>query len=173
MRRMVIVALILILGLPAALISQTTDKPPGGATRRPPARGKSPAINARADAAKVAEQLKLLTRFIYLYGKISAGLETAEEQVRRGELDPELSSRIAKNRSSVVDHIRGIRAGLEKLDQHFQSKSRTTRTSIRLIGAADQADAAEQLAGAGRFDEAGRALLRAAEQLLDFLVELR
>src|SRR5262245_46257972 len=44
--------------------------------------------NLGAEAAQVAEQIRLITRFIYIYGKVTNGLELAEEQARQGEVSP-------------------------------------------------------------------------------------
>lgn len=168
-----IVLLTLSFMLPLGAIGFAQNPPTASKKRRPAARPKQPPVNAQAEATKVAEQIKLATRFLYVYGKISAGLETAEEQARRGELSQELKARMAQHRTSLVENIRGLRAGIEKLEQSYQSGPRRAQISHKLIGASDGIAQAEQLATAGRLEEAGRALLTVTERLVDFLVETR
>jgi hypothetical protein len=127
----------------------------------------------RPAAAQVAEQLKLLTRFIYVYGKISNGLETADEQAKRGQTNQALSAQTQQNKASVVANIDNLRAGLEKLELSFHSTLQLQRYYTKLFGASQAAANAAQLAAANRFDEAGRVLLGVTERLSDLLVEMR
>jgi hypothetical protein len=121
----------------------------------------------------VAEQLKLLTRFIYVYGKISNGLETADEQAKRGQTNQALQAQTQQNKAGVVANIDGLRVGLDKLERSFQANPQLQRQYLKLSGSAAAITNAAQLAAANRFDEAGRVLLGVAERLADVMVEMR
>ena len=172
-----ILALMLLLMLPLQAISQkkqTTTSPQKRPTPKPKITPTpTPTPNLRPDAAQVAEQLKLITRFIYVYGKISNGLETADDQVKRGQTNQALQAQNQQIKASVVTNIDSLRLGLEKLEQSFQANPQLDRYYAKLAGASQAATNAAQLAAANRFDEAGRVLLGVAERLADVLVELR
>jgi hypothetical protein len=173
MKKITVLALMLSFLLPLPALSQTTSGSSKSPKRRPAARSKQPPVDTRAEAAKVAEQLKLLTRFLYLYGKVITGLESVDEQAKRGEVSQELLARTAQSKASLVENIKGLRIGLEKLEQNFQANPRQPQQSLGLVSAPEAVAKAERLAAAGRFDEAGRVLLGVAERLLDFLVDFR
>jgi len=158
------------------LSAATAQTPPEGAkrpARKPSAPPRPAPADPRAEAAKVAEQAKLLVRFLYLYGRISTGLEVADDQAQRGELTPAQQTQMKQNQATLVENLRGVRAGLEKLADEVKTPPHKTWPTTHLGRAADALARAEQQAGAGRYDAAGRLLVSAAERLLDFLVEAR
>lgn len=172
MRRTILLFLLLCAALTPA-ISQERSTQAAPQKKRPTASARRPAADFRAEAALVAEQLKLLTRFLYLYGRISTGLEAADEQAKKGDLPEALLAKTRENKASVTENIRGIRAGLEKLERSFHSDPRLHRSYLKLLGASEAAARAEQLATANRFDEAGRLLVGVAERLADLTIEVR
>ncbi len=121
----------------------------------------------------MAEQLKLLARFLYLYGRISNGLEVAQEQEKRGEATEALLAKMKQSKASVVGDIQAVRAGLEKLEGSFHANPRLHLPYLKLLSASEAASNAEQLAGGNRFDEAGRAMVSVAERLADVLSQLQ
>lgn len=133
--------------------------------KRPPATKKAPdpppPPDLRAEAAQLGDQLKLLVRFVYLYGRISPGLETADDKVERSR----------ENKSRVVANINNVRAGLEKLQADFHARPELQRHSLKLQPAIETAAQAERLASSGKFDEAGRTLIQVAHRLIDILAE--
>lgn len=147
-------------------------KQPASGKKSQKAQKTSP-TDLRAEAAQGAQQLKLLIRFLYLYGRISTGLETADEQARRGEITPQQQAQIQKNKADVAANISSLRTGLEKLAQSYHSNERLQRQYLRVLAASEMAAKAEELANANRFDEAGRMLLGVADRLADLLVEVR
>ena len=130
-------------------------------------------LNLSAEAASVAEQLKIVTRFVYVYGKIANGLELAEEQLRRGELPAAAETSNRKTKEAVANNINGVRAGLEILAGRFQANPRLQVHYLKLSYAAESAANAERLVVNGRFDEAGKSLVQAVERLADVLQALR
>lgn len=175
MKRTLILTLTLWLLLPLhAWPQQKQSTPPKRPTPKPKTTPTpTPTPDLRPTAAQVAEQLKLLTRFVYVYGKISNGLETADEQAKRSPPSQAVQAQTQQTKASVVTNIENLRAGLAKLEQSFSADPQLQRYSPRLNGASQAVANAAQLAGASRFDEAGRALLGVAERLADLIVEIR
>lgn len=172
MRRTIILLLSLLFALPLPALPQERSGPSKAQKQPTPALKRAPP-DLRVQATQVAEQLKLLTRFLYLYGRISAGLEAADEQARRGETSEALLAKHRQNKASVAANINDLRAGLEKLEQGFHANPRLHRQYLKLLRASEVAVSAEQLAAANRFDEAGRALVGVAERLADLAVDVR
>ena len=171
MKRILTLAVILLLALPAQAAPQKRSSP--SKKRAPAAPAKQPPSDLRAEAAQVAEQLKLLTRFLYVYAPISAGFKAADEQAKRGETSPAVVERTKQNKARVVSNIRDVRAGLEKLQESFHANERLQRQYLKLLSATEAAATAEQLAASDRFDEAGKVLLNVAERLADVMVDVR
>src|SRR5207249_2076913 len=153
-KRALTLALILLCALPVPALPQKRSSSAKKPKSRPAAPTKQPPADLRAEAAQAAEQLKLLTRFLYLYARISVGLEAADEQAKRGETNQAAIARNNQNKASVVANISGVRAGLEKLGQSFHANPQLQLQYLKVLSAAEAAAKAEQLAAAGRFDEA-------------------
>lgn len=175
MKRKLIISLVLLLLVSVPSLAQkrprrtTTTKQPS----RPATVTKTPVSDLRAEAEAVAEQLKLLSRFIYLYGRISNGLETAEAQDRRRELSRAQIEQMKKNKEALVGNITSYRAGLDQLSQKIQANPKLQFQHLKLLAASEAAIEAEQFASSGKYDEAGRSLIRIAEKLAEVLAELR
>ncbi len=146
---------------------QTKNRPRAAATPKP-----TPPDH-REEAAALSEQLKIISRFLYLYGRISNGLETAEAQEKRGELSRTLSDKNKQNRTRVAENINGLKAGLEQLSAKFQNKPGLLSPSLKIQSSTEDIAAASQMAEAGQFDEAGRTLVKVAERLAEALAEIR
>ncbi len=144
--------------------------------KRPTSRQRSvtpPPPSFREDAAAVAEQLKIVSRFLYLYGRVSNGLESADVQEKRGELSRALIEQNRQGKAKVIENMRILTAGLDQLLTRFQNNSRLEPYASHIQSAVTDAATAQQLATAGRLDEAGRKLVSVAERLTEVLVELR
>ena len=103
-----------------------------------------------AGAQRVAEQIKILTRFIYLLGGVAKGWEGV-----------------------VRNSIKIVREGLDKLEIDFRTTPDLQRYYIKLAGVASGAANAEDQAAANQFDKAGRTLLDVVNRLTDVLLEMR
>ncbi len=127
----------------------------------------------RAEATQVAEQIKNFSKFVYIYGKIANGLEVAEDQVKRGQSSPQVEAKNKQSKDAVVTSISGLRTGLSNVARNFQGNPRLQVQYLKLSQAAEAAASAEQLATAGRYDEAGKALVIVVERLTDTLISMR
>ncbi len=144
-----------------------------GAKKRQPAAKPTPTPDLKAEAAQVAEQIKNFSKFIYIYGKVVNGLEIADEQARRGQMSPTAAEKNRQSKDALVENIRGLKLGAQNLAKSFQSNSRLQVQYLKLTFAVDAAGEAEQLAAAGRYDEAGKSLVTVIERLTDTVIALR
>jgi hypothetical protein len=162
----------LILLFPVSGLAQKRRRSTGRAPR--PAANTSLA-DTQAGAARVAEQIKNLTRFLYLFGRISNGIETTEQMAaqERGRRTGTGSPQLEKTKSGLLDSIRNVRAGLEDLESYFESTPAVRKYYGNVAGVASAAASAESQASAGQYDQAGRALLGAVNKLSDALLLMR
>jgi hypothetical protein len=127
----------------------------------------------RQGAGRVAEQIKTLTRFIYLLGGVAKGLEGVDDAASRNEASPAILEQAKQNKATVRSSIQKVREGLDKLEIDFRATPELQRYYIKLAGVASGAAKAEELAAANQFDKAGRTLLDVVNRLTDVLVEMR
>jgi hypothetical protein len=173
LKKILALTLMLAFALPAIAAPQK-KAPPRSKRRAPAAPAPAPApVDFGAEATKVAEQLKLVARFVYVYGKIANGLEVADDQAKRGETSPALTAKNQQSKESIVSNINGLRAGIDKVVKDFQGNPRLQVQYLKVSGASDAAANAERAAAAGRFDEAGKALITAVDRLAETLVALK
>jgi hypothetical protein len=122
---------------------------------------------------RLSDELKTLTRFLYLYGRTSVGVEANEKQAREGgNVSPEAQAILDRSRTTVLGSLRNIRDRLDKLELYFRTTPGLERHYTRLNGIAAAAASAEQRANAGQLDAAGRSLIEVANQLADVLLEM-
>jgi GTP1/Obg family GTP-binding protein len=127
----------------------------------------------RQGAARVADQIKILTRFIYLLGGVAKGLEGVDDATRRNEASPAIVEQATRNKATVRASIQSVREGLDKLEIDFRATPELQRYYIRLAGVASGAATAEEQAAANQFDKAGRSLLEVVNHLTDVLLAMR
>jgi len=155
--------------LPTPALPQKKKAP----ARRPAAPAKPPAPDLSAVAAQAAEQLKVLTQFIYLYGKVSNGLELEADQAKQGASSAALQEKSKKMRESLVASVSGLRMGVENLAQSFHDNPRLQTQYLKVLNASEAIASAERSVSDGRFDEAGKALVAAAWRLADAVAAVR
>lgn len=126
----------------------------------------------RQGALRVAEQIKVLTRFIYLLGGVAKTLEGVDDAARRSQSSAAVAEQTQKSRTIIRNSIRDVRVGLDKLEIDFRSTPELERYYIKLAGVAAGAATAEDLAGANQFDKAGRSLLDVVNRLTDALMDM-
>ncbi len=153
-----------------------------GQTRRRRAPKRSTATAARTSAAertaaeakigreKVATQIKVLSQFLYLYAGIYKGIESVDQTARARDASSVTVEANERNKAKVKESIRNIRAGLDKLESDFRFSPTLKNYYAYLAGVARMGADAEGQAGANRFDEAGKSLLKAVNQLTDAMV---
>ncbi|MGH9802718.1 MAG: hypothetical protein ACRD82_20315 [Blastocatellia bacterium] len=143
-------------------------------TRRPaPAPKPTPTPDLRVEAGQIAEQVKNFSKFIYIYGKVVNGLEVADDQARTGKMTPEAAAQNRKSKDALIANIRNLKIGVENLTQSFRNNTRLQVQALKLSFAIDAARDAEQLATAGRYDEAGKSLVTVIERLTDTVLAMR
>jgi hypothetical protein len=126
-----------------------------------------------AGAKRIADQIKALTRFIYVMGGVSKGLENVDDAARRNEASPAILEQAKQNKVTVRMSIRKVREGLDQLESEFSSTTELRRYYTRLAGVAAGAAAAEEQAAANQFDRSGRTLIEVVNRLTDVLLEMR
>jgi hypothetical protein len=141
--------------------------------RRPATPAPTPAPDMRPEALQVAEQIKNVSKFIYIYGKVVNSLQIADDDAKRGQASPAVQAANKKSKDALITNINGLRAGLNTLAAKFQANSRLQVQYLKLSSATEAIASAEQLATAGQYDEAGKALVTAVERLTDTLTTMR
>lgn len=134
----------------------------------------APLVDKKIEGGRrVADQIKTLTRFIYLLGGVGKGLELMDESERRNEASPALLEQAKKNKVTVRTSIQSLRESLDQLESDFSSNPDLRRYYTRLAGVAAGAATAEQQAASSQFDRAGRTLLEVVNRLTDVLLEMQ
>jgi len=160
-----------ILILPGATMAQTRKKT--AAKSKPTAATTTPNAARTTGATRVADQIKFLTKFIYLLGGVASGIAGVDEAARRNEASPALLQKNEQNKATVKSSITGFRESLDKLEIDFRATPELQPYYIKLAGVASGAANAEQLAATNQFDAAGRSLLSVVNRLADVLVIMR
>jgi hypothetical protein len=176
LKRALFLSIICLLFSPVPLLAQgrqrTTSRRSTQKSSRPDTSQRT--VDARSDgASRVADQIKTLTRFLYLLGGVSRGIEAADDAARRGESSPAVMEKTEKSKATVKTSLENVREGLDKLEIDFRTTPELQRYYIKLAGVAAGAANAEDQAGAGHYDQAGRALLDVVNRLTDVLLEMR
>ncbi|HEX6185764.1 MAG TPA: hypothetical protein VFZ44_17880 [Pyrinomonadaceae bacterium] len=154
---------------PADASAQTRTRRSTPQRRRTPA----PAASSRLDQTRFnAQRLELaglskdLTRFLYVYGRLSKDLELTGAQT-------ESADATSQAKAGVIRSIGVMRDRLDQLEGRFRFEQGLTTQYQTLRGVSASADQAAQQAAANRFDQAGRTLLAIAEKLTDVLLEMQ
>jgi len=119
-----------------------------------------------AQRLELAGLSKDLTRFLYLYGRLSKDLELTAAQT--GSAD---AANQAK--AGLIRSIGDMRDRLDQLEGHFRFEEGLRAQYQTLQGVSASADQAAQQAAANRYDQAGRTLLEVANKLTDVLLEMQ
>lgn len=173
MRKLILRGLFVALFLTAfvAMDAQAQRRRSGSQRRAasaPRASNTSRAPSAEITEARVslAEQVKLLSRFLYLYGRISGTIEMNAQNGASAESG-------AQSRAALVANFRNVRTGLDNLAERFSRTPSLASQSLRVTAASDLAGQAEASIAAGKLDEAGRVLVSVVTGLTDVLVTMR
>ena len=170
MKRLTVFFIAIIVFSSATVPAQTRRR-----STRPPVRA-VPTITSVAErqgATRVADEIKTMTRFLYLLGGIIKGIEAIDEAARRNEASPAILEQATKNKLTIKTSIQSIRERLDKLEIDFRNTPDLQRYYIKLAGSAAGAAAAEQHVAMNQIDQAGKSLLSVVNRLTDVLVEMR
>jgi hypothetical protein len=119
-----------------------------------------------AQRLELAGLSKDLTRFLYLYGRLSKDLELTAGQ--SGSADA-----AGQAKAGLIRSIGDMRDRLDQLESHFRFEEGLRTQYQTLQGVSASADQASQAASTNRFDQAGRILLDVANKLTDVLLEMQ
>ena len=171
MQRIICLVIMTVILSPVSGLTQTRKRTTTKSTR--PSAVPKAGEAERAGAARVAEQIKILTRFIYLLGGVAKGLEGVDDATRRNEASQAVVDQTKQSKATVRASIQSVREGLDKLEIDFRATPELQRYYIKLAGVAAGAAKAEDLAAANQFDKAGRSLLEVVNHLTDVLLAMR
>jgi hypothetical protein len=121
----------------------------------------------------VADQIKFLTRFIYLLGGATSNIAAVDESIKRNQAGPDAAQRNEAAKAQVRNSIQSFREALDKLEIDFRATPELQPYYIKLAGVAAGAADAEQKATANQFDASGRSLLGVVNRLTDVLLAMR
>ena len=130
------------------------------------------ATSMRTAATRVADQIKSLGRFLYLYGPISKELASNEAGAQSGQSST-VSEAMQRNRQKLRDVFRDYRVQMDELETLFSSTPELRIYYTKLLGVAASAAQAEEFVSGGRYDQAGKSLLDVMSRLTDTLLEIR
>jgi hypothetical protein len=152
---------------PAAAQTRTRRSPPTQ-KRRGTTASASHLDQTRFNAQRLelAGLSKDLTRFLYLYGRLSKDLELTGAQ--SGSADA-----AAQTKAGLIRSMGDMRDRLDQLESHFRFAQGLETQYQTLNGVSASAEQAVQQANANRFDQAGRILLDVANKLTDVLLEMQ
>ena len=172
-KRITTASLAAILIVPAATLGQTRSR--SSRPRPAPKTTATQPVSAvrTAGATRVADQIKSMTKFIYLLGGVTSGIAALDEAARRNEASPQLLQQNQASKARVKGSIQDFRVGLDKLETDFRATPELQPYYIKLAGSAAGAATAEEQAAANQFDAAGRTLLTVINRLTDVLVIMR
>jgi hypothetical protein len=137
---------------------------------RPASTSKAAAVPAGAVATRVAEQIKSIGRFLYLYGPISRDLAASEAAAQNNQ---SASDTIQLNKTKLRDAFHNYRVQMDELETTFSGSSELRPYYTKLLGVAASAAQAEDAVAASRYDQAGRSLLDVMNRLTDVLVDMQ
>ena len=131
------------------------------------------AAEVTAGRERIAGQIKTLTHFVYLFGGVQKGIELAGSTSANRDVSPITVAQNQQSITKVRTSIGSVRKGLEQLETDFRGSPSLQIYYHYLIGIGNLGEAAENQAAANRFDDAGRFLLKAVDQLADALAAMR
>lgn len=170
MKRLTLAILTILIVIPISASAQTRRR----SSSRPAGTTADRAVVVRnSGALRVADQIKVLSRFIYLLGGVAKGLENVDEAARRNEASPAVLQQAEQNKATVRTSIRNVREGLDKLEVDFRATPELQPYYIKLAGSAAGAATAEQQAANNQFDASGRTLLTVINRLTDVLLIMK
>ncbi|MBC7933517.1 MAG: hypothetical protein H7Z38_23395 [Rubrivivax sp.] len=155
----------LLLILPASATAQTRTRRSTPQKRRPPATSPLDATRFNAQRIELAGVSKDLTRFLYLYGRLSKDLELTGTQTGS-------SDAAGQTKSGLINSVNAMRDRLDKLESNFRFAKGLEGQYRMLQGISGRADEAAQSVSSGQYDRAGRVLLEIATQLTDVLLDM-
>jgi hypothetical protein len=126
----------------------------------------------KAGAEKVSTQIKNLSKFIYNLGDVARVTEDLDREIAAGKASRNAPALNAKNKQTIIQTIRNLRAGFAALEIEFRTKPALKNYLTQIQGISDMTGIAEDQATAGQLTESGKTLLMVIEKLSDTLAAL-
>jgi hypothetical protein len=146
--------------------------------RRPRSGGKSTArkvapkfdpIALKEGSQKVADEIKALSRFLYLLGGSLPAIQQFDADVKSGKISGAARTQAEAGRKGLIQTITIFKNELVGLEEKFRSNPVYKTYLPDIAGVGELAATAEQQAQSNQFDAAGRTLLQVLSQLTDTL----
>jgi len=141
-------------------------------TPRPASAPMAKVAEMKTGIQKASNQLKNLTKFVFLLGGIASGIEDADSLIKSGKASRTLIDQNSQNKQRVIANLSALRAGLADLEIEFRTKTSLRPYLLYIDGISGLAAESEQQASEGRLTDAGKTLLIVAERLTDALAAL-
>lgn len=168
--QMIVVACLMIF-MASGVYGQTRRRTTTGRRSRPAStRNQAPATPTATVVGRVAEQIKSIGRFLYLYGPISKDLAANEAQAQQS---PAAADTLQRNKAKLREAFHNYRVQMDELETTFSSSSELRPYYTKLLGVAASAGQAEDAVSASRYDQAGRSLLDVMSRLTDVLADMQ
>lgn len=145
----------------------------GGQTRRRSTQSSYAAKTAaevKAGRDRVASQIKILTQFLYVFGGVAKDMQAA---AATGDAGPSAAQQNQRSKARVIQSVSDVHNGLQELETYFGSSPILKKYYPSLSGIGAIGDSAQKAAAAGKFDDAGKGLLKAVDQLTDALAAMQ
>lgn len=168
------IVLACLIGLSAAnVFGQTRRRTTTGRRSRPTAtRNQTSGATTATVAARLAEQIKSIGKFLYLYGPLWKEL-AANEASLQGDSQSSAAEAIQRNKTRLREFFHNYRVQMDELETTFSGSSELRPYYTKLLGVAASAGQAEDAVASSRYDEAGRSLLDVMNRLTDVLVDMQ
>ncbi len=175
MKRILMILLVCLIALSASTSFAQTRKRTTTSRRSRAASTKNTneSASAGAVAARVAEQIKSIGRFLYLYGPISKDLAANEAAAQNNQQSAGASDTLQRNKQKLREAFHNYRVQMDELETTFSGSSELRPFYTKLLGVAASAAQAEDAVSASRYDQAGRSLLDVMNRLTDVLVDMQ
>lgn len=157
----------------AAAAQQKSKKPVRKKTvKTKPAAKPAGNFELKDGAAKVATQIKNVSKFLYNLGGVARVIEDLDRDIAARKASRNAFALNSRNKQSVVSSMNNLRAGLVALEIEFRTRPALKIYLFNIQGISDMAALAEEQAGDGQLTESGKTLLMVVEKLSDTLAAL-
>ena len=174
MKKLIIPICILLLSTTAFAQTRSRTTARRGTQSSKTAKASAAAAEVKLEGAnKVADQIKNLTRFLYVLGGVAKGIEDIDAAAQSNQASPTALQKNDQNKAVVKSSLENVRVGLDQLEIYFRSTPELQGYYVKLVGSASGAADAEAQAAGGHFDQAGRTLLGVVNRMTDVLVLMR
>ena len=165
MKPILLLAFVCLLCLPFAVVAQDN--------RSRTIQTKTPPVSPiRADAERVANQIKNLSRFIYLLGSISKDIETIDAAIQKKQASKATIAQNQDTKTKLAASFANWRIAMDDLEKNFKTKTYLQKYYSKVSGIGSLAAVAQDQAQLGQYNQAGQTCLQIINKLTDALLEM-